>query len=325
MTKLILALLAGGSALALHAQLPYTSTTAVPGHISREYEVHETDSVPRLELQFEGTGILWDLSDWRSPVPMQELWYFEPASGTPYFSTYPTANVVARYTDVFGSTHYQYFNNSPFELRLLGGVFVDASGPQYIPFCPDPFLIMDYPMTMGSGVQHVYDCPGGPGDTHDWVIKGTGSVQVEDQLMENLVLWRTIYTGFGNTFQDTAYFWTQADNVLYPVVRYHPAGGVVKIRIPFETVELNTGEMALPQILLHPNPVSDVLTVEWPSAGLSLTAVIMDASGRRIIELGDRTFQGAERIDVKELGPGIYFLEMRSASGLMRREKFIKN
>lgn len=324
MTRPLLALLAMGPSV-LPAQLPYTSTTAVPPHISREYEVHETDSVPRLELQTSGTGILWDLSDWRSPVPQQELWYFEPASGTPYFSTYPTANVVARYTDIFGSTHYQYFNNSPFELRLLGGVFVDGGEPQFIPFCPDPFLIMEYPMVMGSGVQHVYDCPGGPGDTDDWVIMGTGTVQVQDQIMDNLVLWRTIYTGFGNSFKDTAYFWTQADNVLYPVVRYHPAGGVVKIRIPFTTTELGVGESASSSPLeLYPNPAHEVLVVRSPFEGAS-TLRILDAAGRVSFDGGTRTTNGPDRIDVKALPSGIYVVELRSQEGIIRRQKFVKN
>src|SRR5690606_3615107 len=109
------------------AQLPYNSGNSVPWHESRVYSIQGNNALGGeiLPVVTEGTDVIWDLSSIELSEPYEHTVYFEPASVTPYFSSFPNSNIVAWETDVFGNSDYNYFNNSPFELRLLGAVHVE--------------------------------------------------------------------------------------------------------------------------------------------------------------------------------------------------------
>ncbi len=304
------------------AQLPYTYTNSVPPHSSREYRVWENLELngDTVHIITTGTDVVWDLTSLDLNEPFNHTIYFEPANATAYHSTFPLANVVQWETDAAGDSYYNYFNNSPFELRLLGGVHVAGGTPEVVEFCPDPFLIMDYPMSIGSGVQHVYDCEAGNGEIDNWVIMATGRVVFDGGSIDDLVLWRSIFTG--PTSVTTSYFWTQLDNMLYPVVRYMP-GTHLKIREPLSEAPIGIEETAgdHTSIDVYPNPALDNLTVVIAEAG-STRIVVRDAIGRVVKEI---TVQAAERknLNVADLKPGAYSIET-IGDGTRGRAMFVK-
>ncbi|MDQ3101315.1 MAG: T9SS type A sorting domain-containing protein [Bacteroidota bacterium] len=310
----------------LAAQLPYTSSSAVPWHASRDYEVFQNmdlngQAVPIVTM---GSDVLWDLRDISLPDPYIQTVFFEPAIGTPFYSSYPNSNMVAWETDPFGNSDYNYFNNSPFELRLLGAVHVENGTPENISFCPDPFLVMDYPMSIGSGVQHIYSCPEGQGEVDNWVIMATGTVLYDGGSIQDLVQWRSIYTGPG--YADTSYFWTQMDNVLYPVVRYLP-GAYLRVRNPVsETVLGMIGSDEEADLLsLHPNPAADqvVITSEHFN-GEKIQWIMRDALGRVVKEASAQGVFERITIDISDLIAGSYSIQLRTAEAIPSRASFIK-
>ena len=307
------------------SQLPYTYTSAIPPHSSREFRVWEN-----LELNGDtigiittGTDVVWDLTDISLNEPFEHTIYFEPSSATPFHNMYPQANVVQWETDQFtGNADYNYFNNSPFELRLLGGVHVSDGQPEMIEFCPDPFLIMDYPMSIGSGVQQVYSCEESNGEIDNWVIMATGRVIFNGGSIDDLVLWRSTFTG--PNFAQKSYFWTQMDNMLYPVVRYLP-GTHLKIREPISQTALgieNASSNAFP-MNVHPNPATGSITLQAPADLQNARILIRDASGR-VVQEATGSAMDRVTLDVASLAPGTYIIETITTSNKRSRMPFMK-
>lgn len=304
----VLSLMAVVLSQAVIAQLPYTYTNAIPSHSSREYRVWENLEMngDTVHIITTGTDVVWDLSSVQLNEPFNHTIYFEPASATPYHSMYPLANVVQWETDQAGNSDFNYFNNSPFELRLLGGVHVTEGSPEAVDFCPDPFLIMDYPMSIGSGVQHLYDCDESNGEIDNWMIMATGRVVFDGGSIDDLVLWRSVFTAPNSI--TTSYFWTQMDNMLYPVVRYMP-GTHLKIREPMSETAISVEETeSFPALIpVYPNPAFEDLTFTLREAG-NTRVIVRDAIGRIVKE---ESVPAAERttINVADLSPGTYAIE----------------
>ncbi len=279
----------------------------------------------QLPVAMSGSDLVWDLSSIELSDPQEVTVSFEPASSTPFHSSYPSANWAVWEGDLENNADFQYFNNSPFELRLLGGVHVEAGVPENITFCPDPFLVMDYPMNIGSGVQHVYDCASGAGEIDNWVILATGRVVFDGGHINDLVLWRSIYTGPG--YVDTSFFWTEMDNVLYPVVRYDP-GASLRIRKPLFITELSTSEIPMNEaaVELFPNPTTDRFTVRslFASEG-DMQVTLFDAMGRTVEQVSlMRSLTDRVDIDVNDLASGTYVVESRTRQGAIQRVPLIK-
>ena len=297
------------------AQLPYTAGNAVPPHSSRSYQVRGNEQLNGASVPLANTGmnLVWDLSSIElEPMP-DRLVYFEPADLSPYHSHYPSANLVVWEMDLFGSKEFQYFNNSPFELRLLGGVH-ETDQPNLVSFCPDPFLVLDYPMTLGSGVQHVYDCQGAQGEIDNWVIMGTGSLVYDAGVIPDVVMWRSIFDGPG--YSDTSYFWTTYDNVLFPVAKYNP-GERLQVRRPVGQTLLDIQEQSTSAAFsIHPNPTEGMIMLLREDASQQAEVRLFDALGREAISarILHSTATRLE-LDLHHLPDGFYLLELRDATG----------
>ena len=207
-------------------------------------------------------------------------------------------------------------------LRLIDGVLVENGVPEPIDLCPDPFLIMDYPMNIGSGVQHEYDCPEEQPAIQNWVIMATGSVVYEGGTIDDLVMWRSTYSTGGNDY--VQYFWTQGDNVLYPVVRYNPGASLI-IRKPVSETVLNVEEMDEQRFMLFPNPAVESITLRATHSDGVASAFLIDAMGREMGHLGTIAPNSGDRqFDVSSLAAGSYMIELRSDTGILSRELFVK-
>jgi hypothetical protein len=310
----------------LVAQLPYTSQNSAPGHVRRTYEYRKNLELngAMVNLVTSGVNVNWDLSAHPLTGPVIENVYFEPSAGTPWQSTYPSANLVIREGEPPGAVFHTYMSNTTFEMRAIGGVYQSGGEHSLITFCPNPFLIMEYPMTIGSGVQNVYNCAGGGGHIDHWTIMATGNVTFAGGTINNLVMWRSIYdTGF---VKDTSYFWTQSDNVMFPVISYNP-GVQLKVYKPIWDHVLNVGnELHMVDLLIAPNPAVDELNITLGTTlDEALNIHIVDALGREVLQ-PQRIHPSDERLNLRvgSLAPGSYVVELRGREGIRGRRVFVK-
>lgn len=81
----------------------------------------------------------------------------------------------------------------------------------------------------------------------------------------------------------------------------------------------NNGEM-----LLFPNPVSEVLSIKSPLLKTGIVQLsVLDLSGRLLMNLHTYTGENLLTVNTAHLMSGVYILELRRSSGMMRR-KFVK-
>jgi hypothetical protein len=95
------------------------------------------------------------------------------------------------------------------------------------------------------------------------------------------------------------------------------AGGAL---IPLPTNDLNINESSKAVFTTYPNPVKDVLYLEFPQPVDQFNANVVDLSGRVILT----TNSFVNGIDVSGLSSGMYMLEV-NADGASNAIKFIKN
>jgi hypothetical protein len=85
------------------------------------------------------------------------------------------------------------------------------------------------------------------------------------------------------------------------------------------TVNVGVEEIALEdQLNIYPNPVTDVLNVQWNNTTESATLSIRDLSGRLV--LSERVANGNAVLDLSNLSSGNYILELQLADRTIRKQ-----
>lgn len=123
----------------------------------------------------------------------------------------------------------------------------------------------------------------------------------------------------------------QYDDEIDSVLIAHDYDQVGDLAVYFlDDVELWACEVGLLErggtddIVLHPNPATDVLQVDLPYSG-SYTLAVQDALGREVLveQLAGRTFSGKQLFDVHALAAGRYLLRALTSGGTPLSEGFI--
>jgi hypothetical protein len=84
------------------------------------------------------------------------------------------------------------------------------------------------------------------------------------------------------------------------------------------TVNVGVEDIGLEdQLNVYPNPVTDVLNVQWNNTSEAASLSIRDLSGRLI--LSERGGNGNAAIDLSELSSGNYILELQTQTGTLRK------
>lgn len=73
-------------------------------------------------------------------------------------------------------------------------------------------------------------------------------------------------------------------------------------------------------LLIHPNPVTDLMRVDLPADAERL--VVLGADGRML--LSQRAVPGPTQLDVARLAPGVYTLQLHGRNGSTARGRFVK-
>lgn len=85
------------------------------------------------------------------------------------------------------------------------------------------------------------------------------------------------------------------------------------------TVNVGVEEIAMEdQLNIYPNPVTDVLNVQWNNTNESATLSIRDLSGRLV--LSERAANGNAALDLSQLSSGNYILELQMGDRALRKQ-----
>jgi hypothetical protein len=85
------------------------------------------------------------------------------------------------------------------------------------------------------------------------------------------------------------------------------------------TVNVGVEEMALEnQLNIYPNPVTDVLNVQWNNTNETANLSIRDLSGRLVHS--ERVANGNAALDLSRLASGNYILELQTGEGSLRKQ-----
>jgi hypothetical protein len=84
-------------------------------------------------------------------------------------------------------------------------------------------------------------------------------------------------------------------------------------------VNVGVEEIALEdQLNIYPNPVTDVLNVQWKNTNESANLSIRDLSGRLV--LSERVANGNAVLDLSNLSSGNYILELQTEESSLRKQ-----
>jgi hypothetical protein len=86
---------------------------------------------------------------------------------------------------------------------------------------------------------------------------------------------------------------------------------------------LSVNEFSPPKIKLFPNPTYDWLTIEYDASTLSSAITIYDISGGKVKQLSTDIKNQQHTVDVSDLTPGVYFVEINDNIGNSVYEKFV--
>jgi hypothetical protein len=85
------------------------------------------------------------------------------------------------------------------------------------------------------------------------------------------------------------------------------------------TVNVGVDEIVLEdQLNIYPNPVTDVLNVQWNNTTETATLSIRDLSGRLV--LSERVANGNAVLDLSNLSSGNYILELQMTDRTIRKQ-----
>jgi hypothetical protein len=72
------------------------------------------------------------------------------------------------------------------------------------------------------------------------------------------------------------------------------------------------------QLNIYPNPVTDVLNVQWNNTNETANLSIRDLSGRLV--LSERLANGNAALELSNLSSGNYILELQTEEGTLRKQ-----
>lgn len=260
-------------------------------------DMHVLVSPTTLPPLSDGNDQTWDLSG----VTLQEAGTldFDPASGTPYASTYPNANW-AWAQDITGlGPNYIYLDISETAINIIARD-VPSSPDNYT----DPAQVMKFPMSLAESFTDTYVHTTGS-SSYTWTYSGFG----------------TVMTPLG-TFTDVAKLESsEGDLLLWSTAPLYPILIAEGDNVLF-FAENNVGvtEQHDSAVRIYPDPCQDHLTVA--DAAIGSMWRILDAQGRTLYQ-GSMASGANGNVDVRGLATGSYVF-MLNEGNRVRRSTFMK-
>jgi len=118
---------------------------------------------------------------------------------------------------------------------------------------------------------------------------------------------------------------TESDTVFYH--RYHDSYFIYKkgdftCGTPDLTVGIMEADKTANEFLVFPNPATSVLNIENKSTNKSFSFALQNSIGRQVMAAGlnEKTY----KLDISNLSPGIYMLQIRDSNGTVFNHKILK-
>lgn len=87
-----------------------------------------------------------------------------------------------------------------------------------------------------------------------------------------------------------------------------------KVEVYSSCKSVNEWDQVTDEIIVYPNPATDMLCINLKNGGTAAEAVVYDLSGRK--KLTQNFFEGSARVDVSALATGMYLLEVKHAGSI---------
>jgi len=118
---------------------------------------------------------------------------------------------------------------------------------------------------------------------------------------------------------------TEGDTVFYH--RYHDSYFIYKkgdftCGIPDLTVGIMEADKIGNEFLVFPNPATSVLNIENKSMNTGFSFVLQNSIGRQVMAAG--LHGQANKLDISNLSPGIYLLQIHDSNGTVFNQKILK-
>ncbi|MGZ4068124.1 MAG: T9SS type A sorting domain-containing protein, partial [Bacteroidia bacterium] len=293
-----------------------------------------------------GTGVSWNFSSLTSPtVAVSKTDKFLNPSTTTYGSNFPSANMASLTS---GGT-VDFYKFSPDSVTELGS-YTSPTNCTYPVW--DPFRYTICPFNYGSSyVDHYnsYNCGSGTSYSHNYTavmftFDGTGSLTLPTTTYPNVIRYKYVSNAIDTTFSSpgvvqsimpyslTIYMWSDQSNPLTPVVFVwedinYPSFGfhskaIVSMAYTHFPATATAGIENMEKndvVKLFPVPATNAINLEIPDNFKIQSSKIYDCLGRNVQENG-----GSSHIDVGNLNNGIYFIEVKTETGKIFKNKFTK-
>ena len=262
-----------------------------------ETDMHLLNAPASIPALSNGADQSWDLSG----ITLQNIGTqaFTTAVGTPYATTYPTANWVWSQTVTGLGTGYTYLNITSSGIDLLA-----RNVPISTVDFSDPSQVMKFPLALGESYSDTYVNTNG-GSTMTWTYSGHGTAITPLGTFTNVAK-------VENTEGDVL-LWNTAP--LYPIMIADEDNTLFFIQ---NNVGVNEQEESTFQT--WPNPCRDMLNLASVVGGSEWS--ILDAQGRTLLN-GQINRVGDQQMDVSHLASGSYVVVL-NAGGQIRHARFVK-
>ncbi|MCB0780235.1 MAG: T9SS type A sorting domain-containing protein [Flavobacteriales bacterium] len=281
-------------ATGLYAQVTLTYSMLDQAGVTAS--MHLVTSPGSAQPPSDGINQTWDFST----VTLSQLGTMAmvPAAGTPYAASYPAANWAFEQTVTGVGTDYTYLKIDPTTLILLA---------DEVPSDPNPYSdakhILHFPMAYGDSFSDAWADTEGSGNV-TWTYSGHGTAITPLGTYTNVA---KVASNEGDVL-----LWNTSP--LYPLVIADGNGTLF-----FGPSLTGVQELGGQSLTLTPNPCEDELTLRQIGTGQAWS--IVDAQGRQV--MAGRTTTTDLVVDVRELLPGTYALQVRTAEG-RRIGRFVK-
>ena len=154
---------------------------------------------------------------------------------------------------------------------------------------------------------------------------GNGQIYTEDAIFS----YSTDGTTFSNTFDDIMPNSIVSPNggTIYFLVspKFTGTSGTYQLDISVTRIPLGIDDTSLDSIRIYPNPVKDVLHLDLTSFNGNFNKIqIMNMEGKQVLNVFQVSGGQIFTIPIDNLTDGLYFLQMRTATGLYSRKFVIR-
>lgn len=248
-----------------------------------------------------GANITWDFSN--LDLMMLGTDTSIPVAGSPFASTFPTANYAYRY-DGMGGTRYYYHNITASKYEILALGYNNDLGWNYT---PDPMVWAQFPYTFGMVFTDTFQSTDDEMATSvTYTYDAYGTLILPTGTFTDVIRQKVVKNG------QTNYNWFNVEPFfpLLQTVLEENSLGVVK------NTTLGTDDRSKATFSLWPNPTSGQISLSSDVSFEQAKLSVYDALGKKVVETDIILSSGdAFALNLSNQTSGLYFLTLSDANG----------